>query len=64
MVSKFKEGDEILIEWLPGDVREAIVIAIFDDRYLIKYVEYEIESLVYEEEIIPKNASPNPFFGG
>jgi len=63
MVGKYKEGDEVLIEWLPGDVRDAIVISILGNRYMIGINEGRIEALVEEDAIIPKQ-SKNLFFGG
>ena len=60
-MNKYKPYENVLIEWLPGDWREAVIIEFWLDKYFVQMKNMEVK-LTIDELRIKKVKSEHVFF--
>lgn len=54
--------ENVLIEWLPGDWKEAFVKDVWENRYLVQLKDVDMVMTVESSQIKRKNENTSKFF--
>ena len=59
---EFSLDEEVLVQWTEGELRNATIVSLFGNKYVVELIEFNSIRLIVEESQLQK-LHENKFFG-